>query len=159
MFVVNQFFSQKWSPKFSKVKFCSKTVSTMFAVFFFSTQENCGACVINGAIKCKLFVGKYLKTCRWVSYTFLQKPSLFNHFWIRASFSRIFLFVKSTILGKSIFGGFDGVEMWWRKNSFTNQVVKSKFLFPFFLSNLMVFKFKRFFWFFFSLRKNRAIKK
>ena len=30
------FFSQKWSPKFSKAKFCSKTVSTIFAVFFLS---------------------------------------------------------------------------------------------------------------------------
>ncbi len=27
-------FSQKWSPKFSKAKFCSKTVSTIFAAFF-----------------------------------------------------------------------------------------------------------------------------
>jgi len=51
--------------------------------FFFlnsTSQENCGAGINNGAIKCKLFVDKYLKTCRWVSYTFLQKPSLFNLF-------------------------------------------------------------------------------
>ena len=40
MFVVNQFFSQKWSPKFSKAKFCSKTVSTIFAVFFFLSYLN-----------------------------------------------------------------------------------------------------------------------
>ena len=33
LFVVNQLFSQKWSPKLSKANFCSKTVGTIFAVF------------------------------------------------------------------------------------------------------------------------------
>jgi len=33
MFDVNQLFSQKWSPKFSKPNFWSKTVGTIFAVF------------------------------------------------------------------------------------------------------------------------------
>ena len=52
-----------------------------FFFFLISTsQENCGAGIINGAIKCRLFVDKHLKNCRWVSYTFLQKSSLFNHF-------------------------------------------------------------------------------
>ena len=33
LFVVNQLFSQKWSPKLSKENFCSKTLGTVFAVF------------------------------------------------------------------------------------------------------------------------------
>ena len=33
LFVVNQLYSQKWRPKFSKAKFRSKTVSTIFAAF------------------------------------------------------------------------------------------------------------------------------
>ena len=33
MFVVNQLFSQEWSPKLSEANFCSKTVGTGFAVF------------------------------------------------------------------------------------------------------------------------------
>ena len=82
--------------------------------FFFlisTSQENCGAGIINGAIKCGLFVDKYFKTCRWVSYTFLQKPSLFNHFWIRASFSRNFFVCK--------INDFEEINIWrswWRRN-------------------------------------------
>ena len=82
--------------------------------FFFlisTSQENCGAGIINGAIKCRLFVDKYLKTCRWVSYTFLQKPSLFNHFWIRPSFSRNFFVCKI-----NDFGEINIWRFWWRRN-------------------------------------------
>ena len=106
-------FSQKCSPKFSKAKFRSKTVSTMFAVFFLNStsQENCGAGINNGAIKCRLFVDKYLKPWLWVSYTFLQKPSLFNHFWIRASFSRNFFVCKI-----NDFGEINIWRSWWRRN-------------------------------------------
>ena len=39
------------------------------------------------------------------------------------------------------------------KNSFTNQVVKDKMVFPLFLSNLMVFEFQRSI-FFFQLKKS-----
>ena len=49
IFVVNQLYSQKRSPKFSKAKFRSKTVSTIIAAFFssfniFSNRfvKNCG---------------------------------------------------------------------------------------------------------------------
>ena len=82
--------------------------------FYSILEENCVVNIINGAIKCKTFVDNCCKNCVWVSYTFLQKPSLFKQFWIWPSFSKKFLFfLKSTILGKSTFEGFDCVEMWW----------------------------------------------
>ena len=86
------------NEKREKANFCSKTMGTSFAVF--CSSSNCGAGIINGAIKCRLFVDKYLKTCRWVSYTFLQKLSLFNHFWIRPSFSRNFFVCKINDFGE-----------------------------------------------------------
>ena len=76
-----------------------------------TSQENCGAGIINGAIKCRLFVDKYFKTCRWVSHTFLQQPSLFNHFWIRPSFSRNFFVCKI-----NDFGEINIWRSWWRRN-------------------------------------------
>ena len=82
--------------------------------FYSILEENCVLNIINGAIKCKTFVDNCCKNCVWVSYTFLQKPSLFKQFWIWPSFSRNFsFFLKSTILRKSTFEGFDCVEMWW----------------------------------------------
>ena len=42
--------------------------------------ENCCADIINETFKCKFFVDKCSKTCRWVSYTFLQKPHSFKRF-------------------------------------------------------------------------------
>ena len=84
-------------------------------LFFFSPHLNISrklcAGIINGTIKCRLFVDKYLKTCRWVSYTFPQKPSLFNHFWIRPSFSRNFFVCKINDFGKINFW-----RSWWRRN-------------------------------------------
>ena len=83
--------------------------------FYSILEENCVVHINNGTIKCKTFVDNCCKNCVWVSYTFLQKPSLFKQFWIWPSFSRNFSFSKSTISGKSIFEGFECVEMWWGK--------------------------------------------
>ena len=82
-------------------------------------EENCVLNIINGAINCKTFVDNCCKNCVWVSYTFLQKPSFFNLFEIEHHFEEVYLFLKTTIFGKSMFEGLDGVEMWWGKNSFT----------------------------------------
>ena len=109
-----------------------------------------------------LFLANTVKRCRWVSYTFLQYKSqvfsIFSEF--EHHFEEISLFVKSTILGKSIFEGLDGVEMWWGKNSFTNQVVKDKMVFPLFFVKSNGFEFKRsIFDFFFSRVKKLGSKK
>ena len=55
----------------------------------------------------KLVVGLVILSCK------SQVFSIFSEF--EHHFQEISLFVKSTILGKSIFEGFDGVEMWWGK--------------------------------------------
>ena len=53
-------------------------------------------------------------------------------------FQEISLFVKSTILGKSIFEGLDGVEMWWgKKFIYESSSEGQDCLSTFFLSNLM----------------------
>ena len=118
LFDVNQLFSQKWSPKLSKAKFCSKTVSTIFAAFFFSSQHlkkivvpaslmeqlNVGFLLTNTS---KPAVGWVILSCKRQVFSIISE---FDH-----HFQEISLFVKSTILGKSIFGGLDGVEMWWGK--------------------------------------------
>ena len=52
-----------------------------------------------------------LKSGRWVNYTFLQKPSLFNLFWIQASFWRNFFVCKI-----NDFGGINIWRSWWRRN-------------------------------------------
>ena len=71
-----------------------------------------------------------------------------NNFEFDHHFQEISFFLKLTILGKSIFEGFDCVEMWWEKNSFTNQVVKNKFAFR---NKEMEGKILNgYFWFFFS---------
>ena len=41
-------------------------------------EENCGADINNGTIKCKFLLTNVSKNGRWVSYTFLQKPSSFK---------------------------------------------------------------------------------
>ena len=82
-----------------------------FFLLISTSQENCGVGIINGEIKCRLFVDKYLKTWLWVSYTFLQKPSLFNHFWIRPSFLRNFFVCKI-----NDFGEINIWRFWWRRN-------------------------------------------
>ena len=38
-------------------------------------EENCGADINNGTIKCKFLLTNVSKNGRWVSYTFLQKLS------------------------------------------------------------------------------------
>ena len=84
--------------------------------FYNILEENCVADINNEAFECNIFVDNCSKNSFWVSYTFLQKPRLFKHFWIRPSIFKKFLsFRKSTILRKSIFKGFDGVEMWWKQ--------------------------------------------
>ena len=94
-------------------------------------EENCAADIINETFNCKTFVGKcckkeplsklYLptkalflnavKSGSWVSYTFLLKPSLFNLFWIRASFWRNFFVCKI-----NDFGEINIWRSWWRRN-------------------------------------------
>ena len=47
-----------------------------FSVFKLSIlEENCGADINNGTIKCKFLLTNVSKNGRWVSYTFLQKLS------------------------------------------------------------------------------------
>ena len=93
------------------------------------------------ATSSKSVFGWVILSCKSRAFSIISE---FEH-----HFREISLFVKSTILGKSIFEGLDGIEMWWGK----------KFIY-FFLSNLMVLKFKRgVFDFIFSLRKNLVIKK
>ena len=113
MFVVNQFFLRNAVRSSQKRSFARRQWVQYLLIFFLSStsQEYCGAGIINGAIKCRLFVDKYLKTCRWVSYTFLQKTSLFNHFWIRPSFPRNF-FVRKI----NDFGEINIWRSWWRRN-------------------------------------------
>ena len=119
-------------------------------------EENCGADIINVTIKCDLFVDKCLKTCRWVSYTFLQKPSLFNHFWILASISgNFFVLENQRFWGNQYLTLLMASKCDEEKNSFTNQVVKDKIVFPLFLvksNGFWVWAFQ--FFFVFSLRKN-----
>ena len=97
----------------------------------------CAADIINQTFKCKNFVDRCLKTCRWVTYNFVQKPSLFNHFWIRASFPINFFVCKINNLGgnqclKALMASKCDQE----KNSFTNQVVKDYFVFPLFFCQI-----------------------
>ena len=112
-------FSQKCSPKFSKAKFCSKTVSTIFAVFFSFSSQHLKKIVVPASLMEQLNVGFLLTNSSkpvvgWVilsckSQVFSIISEFYHHF------QEISLFVKSTILGKSIFRGLDGVEMWWGK--------------------------------------------
>ena len=55
----------------------------------------------------KAVVGWVILSCKSQVFSIISE---FEH-----HFQEISLFVKSTILGKSIFEGFDGVEMWWGK--------------------------------------------
>ena len=80
--------------------------------FYSILEENCVADINNEAFECNIFVDNCCKNRFWVSYTFLQKPLLFKQYWI---FKKFLSFWKSTILKKSIFKGFDGVEMWWKQ--------------------------------------------
>ena len=43
-------------------------------------EENCGADINNGTIKCKFLLTNVSKNGRWVSYTFLQKLSSFKFY-------------------------------------------------------------------------------
>ena len=83
-----------------------------FLKFFSILEENCGTDIINGTFKCKTFVGKYFKK-RPLSKLYLPtKAKSFQSFLNSSTILKeISLFVKSTILGKSIFEGLDGVEM------------------------------------------------
>ena len=119
MFVVNQFFLRNAVRSSQKRSFARRQWVQYLLFFFLSStsQDYCGAGIINGSIKCRLFVDKYRKTCRWVSYTFLQKPSLFNHFWIRASFSRNFFVCKI-----NDFGEINIWRFWWRRNVMRKKV-------------------------------------
>ena len=130
LFVVNQFFLRNAVRSSQKRSFARRQWVQYLLNFFLSStsQEYCGAGIINGAIKCRLFVDNYRKTCRWVSYTFLQKPSLFNHFWIRPSFSRNFFVCKI-----NDFGEINIWRSWWRRN-----VMRKKIHL---LINLMRYKF------------------
>ena len=76
-------------------------------------------------IAAKTVFGWVILSCK--SQVFSNNSEFDHHF------QEISSFLKSTILGKSIFEGFDCVEMWWEKNSFTNQLVKDNFVFPLFL--------------------------
>ena len=78
------FFKLLKIQSFEKLLLLSKNVcgqsSPRFCKRFSILEENYGADIINETFKCKLFVDKCSKTCRWVSYTFLQKPHSFKHF-------------------------------------------------------------------------------
>ena len=67
-------------------------------------QLNVGFLLTNTA---KPVVGWVILSCKSQVFSIISE---FDH-----HFQEISLFVKSTILGKSIFEGFDGVEMWWGK--------------------------------------------
>ena len=52
-----------------------------FSVFKLSIlEENCGADINNGTIKCKFLLTNVSKNGFWVSYTFLQKLSSFKFY-------------------------------------------------------------------------------
>ena len=72
------FFKLLKIQSFEKLLLLSKNVCGQFSTRFLG--ENCCADVINERFKCKFFVDKCSKTCRWVSYTFLQKPHSFKRF-------------------------------------------------------------------------------
>ena len=59
------------------------------------------------ATSSKSVFGWVILSCKSRAFSIISE---FEH-----HFREISLFVKSTILGKSIFGGLDGVEMWWGK--------------------------------------------
>ena len=48
--------------------------------FLSNLEENCGADINNGTIKCKFLLTNVSKNGRWVSYTFLQKLSSFKFY-------------------------------------------------------------------------------
>ena len=58
-------------------------------------------------ITAKPVIGWVILSCKSQVFSIISE---FEH-----HFQEISLFVKSTILGKSIFEGLDGVEMWWGK--------------------------------------------
>ena len=94
---------EKTSESTSLGKYSNTLVQKLCSFKFFSIlEENCDANIIIGTFNCETFV----------SYK-SQVFSIFSEF--EHHFEEISLFVKSTILGKSIFEGLDGVEMWWGK--------------------------------------------
>ena len=86
-----------------------------FLKFFSILKENCAANIINGTFKCKTFVGKCSKK-RPLSKLYLPtKAKSFQSFLNSSIFSEFEHHFLNSILGKSIFEGLDGVEMWWGK--------------------------------------------
>ena len=78
--------------------------------FYSILEENCVVHINIGRMKCKTFVDNCCKNCVCKGQVFWNISEFDHHF------QEISLFVKLTILGKSIFEGFDGVEMWWGRN-------------------------------------------
>ena len=108
-------FSQKWSPKFSKAKFCSKTVSTIFAVFFLisTSQEivvsaslmvqlNVGFLLTNTS---KPVVGWVILSCKSQVFSIISE---FEHHFQESS-----LFVNQRFWGNQYL---KVLNSWWRRN-------------------------------------------
>ena len=96
------------------------TKHNAFQVSTFKKEESCGMFTdINRIFKCKTFVNKKCKNCRWISRTFLPNPSLFQDLCIWASFSTSSFVCKIKHFGES-------------NISFTNQIMETNFVFPFF---------------------------
>ena len=107
-----------------------------FFKFLSILEENCVADINNESCECNLFVGKCCKTRPLNAKYFPEKPERFQPILNSSIFLKKFLCFESTILRKSIFGPFDGVEFWWGKNSFTNEIVKDNFVFPLFFGRI-----------------------
>ena len=118
LFVLNQFFLRNRVRSSQKQSFARRQWVQYLLIFFFWTQHlkkivvpaslmeqlNVGFLLTNTS---KPVVGWVILSCNSQVFSIISE---FDH-----HFQEISLFVKSTILGKSIFGGLDGVEMWWGK--------------------------------------------
>ena len=96
-------------------------------------EENCGTDITNGTFKCKSFVGKCCKK-RPLSKIYLPTKAKSFQSFLNSSI----ILKKFLCLEINDFGEINIWRSWWRrnvmrkKNSFTNQVVKDKIVFPLF---------------------------